>query len=368
MICMKWHNKVTSLLNITYPVVQAPMLGITTPEMVAAVSEAGGLGSLPVGGLSADQTRELVRAVKALTSKPFAVNLFAHSIPSSIDTAAFTAMQQFLTTFAAANDITYVPPVQEMLRFHTYHDQIDILLSEQIPSVSFTFGIPEDEYIAALKNRGARLIGTATCVEEALLLDNKFVDVITAQGAEAGGHRGTFITEGTPPMIGTMSLVPQIVDATRRPVLAAGGIADGSTMMAAMMLGAQGVQVGSAFLVSNESSAPNAHKHRIQNASASDAVLTKNFSGRWARGIENKLMRAISESGLTTLPYPYQQSLTASIRSFAQQKDLTDFTTMWAGQSASKAVRKPAAAIFRTLIDQAQTSFEQIERHVQVKD
>jgi len=365
---MKWHNKVTSLLNITYPVVQAPMLGITTPEMVAAVSEAGGLGSLPVGGLSADQTRELIRAVKSLTSKPFAVNLFAHSVPSSIDAAAFTAMQEFLTSFAAVNDITYVPPVQEMLRFHTYHDQIDILLSEQIPSVSFTFGIPEDEHIATLKNRGARLIGTATCVEEALLLDNKFVDVITAQGAEAGGHRGTFITEGNPPMIGTMSLVPQIVDAIRRPVLAAGGIADGGTMMAAMMLGAQGVQVGSAFLVCNESSAPNAHKHRIQNASSSDAVLTKNFSGRWARGIENKLMRAIGESGLATLPYPYQQSLTASIRSFAQQKDLTDFATMWAGQSASKAVRKPAAAIFQLLIQQAQTSFELIERHVQVKE
>ena len=365
---MKWHNKVTSLLNISYPLVQAPMLGITTPAMVAAISESGGLGSLPVGGLSADQTRELIRAVKTLTNKPFAVNLFAHSIPSGIDAAAFTAMQQFLTSFAAANDITYMPPVQNMLRFHTYHDQIEILLSEQIPAVSFTFGIPEDEHIAALKNRGSRLIGTATCVEEALLLDNKFVDVITAQGAEAGGHRGTFITEGIPPMIGTMSLVPQIVDAIRRPVLAAGGIADGSTMMAAMMLGAQGVQVGSAFLVSNESSAPNAHKHRIQNASASDAVLTKNFSGRWARGIGNKLMSAIDESGLTTLPYPYQQSLTASIRSFAQQKDLTDYATMWAGQSASKAVRKPAASIFQMLIQQAEASFEQIERYVQVKD
>lgn len=365
---MKWHNKVTSLLNITYPVVQAPMLGITTPEMVAAISNAGGLGSLPVGGLNADQTLSLIRAVKSLTNKPFAVNLFVHPIPSNIDQQAFTDMQQFLTEFAADNEIAYVPPVYDMLKFNNYHQQTDLLLSEKIPVVSFTFGIPDDEFIAALKNRGVRLIGTATCVEEALLLDNKFVDVITAQGSEAGGHRGTFITEGIPPMIGTMSLVPQIVDAIRRPVLAAGGICDGSTMMAAMMLGAQGVQVGSAFLVCNESSAPNAHKHRIQNAPARDAILTKSFSGRWARGIENKLMRAISSSGLPTLPYPYQQSLTASIRSFAQQKDITDFATMWAGQSASKAVRKPAAAIFQTLIDQAQTSFEQIEKHVQVRD
>lgn len=365
---MKWHNKVTSLLNITYPVIQAPMLGITTPEMVAAVSNAGGLGSLPVGGLSADQTRELIRAVKEQTNKPFAVNLFAHSNPVYIDPLAFSAMQQFLTTFAAAHEIAYVPPVLELLKYNTYHEQVDVLLSEKIAVVSFTFGIPEDEYIATLKNRGARLIGTATCVEEALLLDNKFVDIITAQGAEAGGHRGTFITDGPPPMIGTMSLVPQIVDAIRRPVLAAGGIADGSTMMAAMMLGAQGVQVGSAFLVCNESTAPVSHKHRIQNASSSDAILTRNLSGRWARGIENKLIRAISESGLTPLPYPVQQSLTASIRSFAQQKDLTDFNTMWAGQSASKAVRKPAAAIFQTFIEQAQASFEQIEKHVQVRD
>lgn len=365
---MKWHNKVTSLFNINYPVIQAPMLGITTPEMVAAVSNAGGLGSLPVGGLSADQTRTLIRAVKEQTNKPFAVNLFAHSNPVYIDPLAFSAMQQFLTIFAAANDIAYVPPVPEQLSFHTYHEQVEVLLSEKIQVVSFTFGIPEDEHIATLKNRGARLIGTATCVEEALLLDNKYVDVITAQGAEAGGHRGTFITDGPPPMIGTMSLVPQIVDAIRRPVLAAGGISDGSTMMAALMLGAQGVQIGSAFLVCNESTAANAHKHRIQNASASEAILTRNMSGRWARGIENKLIHAISESGLTPLPYPIQQSLTASIRSFAQQNDLADFTTMWAGQSASKAVRKSAAAIFQTLLEQAQASFEQIERYVQVKD
>lgn len=364
---MKWHNKVTSLLHITYPVVQAPMLGITTPSMVAAISNAGGLGSLPVGGLSPDQTLALIKEVKALTNKPFAVNLFAHTIPA-VDQVAFTAMKEFLAAFAAENGIAYVPPVPGQLRYYTYHDQIELLISEKIPVVSFTFGIPEDDHIADLKNRGARLIGTATCVEEALLLDNKFVDIITAQGSEAGGHRGTFITEGTPPLIGTMSLIPQVADAIRRPILAAGGVCDGSTMMAAMILGAQGVQVGSAFLVCNESSALNAHKHRIQNAASNEAILTKNLSGRWARGIETKLMRAIAASGLPTLPYPVQQSLTAPIRSFAQQNDLPDYQTMWAGQSASRAVRRPAAAIFQSMLEQAQAAFEQVEKHVQVRD
>lgn len=355
---MRWQNRLTTLLRIEYPFVQAPMLGITTPAMVAAISNAGGLGSLPVGGLSADVTRSLIKETKALTNKPFAVNLFTHTNPDSIDESSFDSMQQFLVTLAANENIPYTAPIAENLAFFSYHDQIDILAQEKIPIVSFTFGIPDDDSIITLKNSGARLIGTATCVEEALLLETKFIDVVTAQGAEAGGHRGSFINGKNPPMIGSLSLIPQIVDAIRLPVLAAGGIADGRSMVAAFILGSQGVQVGSAFIASHESAAVNAHKHIVQNSSATASVLTRSFSGRWARGIQNKLMESVEGSGLTIPAYPIQQRLIAPLRIYGQQAEQTDLIAMWAGQSASRAIRKSSNEIFQTLIKQAETMYE----------
>lgn len=351
---MKWQNTLTNLLKIDYPVVQAPMLGITTPAMVAAISNAGGLGSLPVGGLSPDATLALIKEVKILTDRPFAVNLFAHNNPIDVDKEQFTTMQGMLATFCAANSIVFVPPVLETLQFNSYKTQLDALLEERVPVVSFTFGIPDDETIMALKNTGARLIGTATCVEEALLLESKYIDIVTAQGFEAGGHRGSFIKEQHPPLIGTMALIPQVVDAIHIPVLAAGGIADGRGIVAAFVLGSKGVQLGTAFIASHESAAGNAHKHIIQNASATDTVLTRAFSGRWARGIENKFMKAVEGSGVEIPAYPVQVSLTTSIRTMAQQLEQIDYFPMWAGQFSSKAVRKSSTEIFQALVEQAE--------------
>ncbi|MDQ3292511.1 MAG: nitronate monooxygenase [Bacteroidota bacterium] len=350
---MQWQNEITHLLKITYPIVQAPMLGVTTSAMVAAVSNAGGLGSLPVGGLSPDQTLSLIQQTKSLTNKPFAVNLFVHQIPP-MNRTQVEPMVQFLEKLCAQHQISYPKPNLDTLTLYSYQEQIAILLDENIPVVSFTFGNLDDDSIQALKGNGTVLIGTATCRQEAALLEQKGIDIITAQGTEAGGHRGTFLDITPLPLIGTLSLASQIVESCQVPILAAGGIYNGKTIKAAFTLGAKGVQIGSAFIASNESLAIESYKQAIQNASETDSILTKTFSGRWARGIQNKFMTEVENSGLPIPDYPFQNALTTPLRGLAQKQNNKDFTTLWAGQSASKAQRKSAAEIFTQFIQETE--------------
>ncbi|MDQ4139319.1 MAG: nitronate monooxygenase [Bacteroidota bacterium] len=350
---MQWQNELTRLLKITYPIVQAPMLGVTTPAMVAAISNAGGLGSLPVGGLSPDQTLSLIRQTKSLTDKPFAVNLFVHQIPP-INPEEVEPMIQFLEKLCSQHQINYPKPNLDGITLYSYQEQISILLEENIPVVSFTFGILAEEIILALKEKGTVLIGTATCGQEAAILEQKGIDIITAQGMEAGGHRGTFLDIKPLPLIGSFSLFTQLVESCQVPILAAGGIYNGKTIKAAFTLGAKGVQIGSAFIASNESLAIEAYKQALQNAYETDSVLTNTFSGRWARGIQNKFMMEVENSGLCIPDYPIQNALTTPLRGLAQKQNNKDFTTLWAGQSASKAQRKPATEIFFQFIKETE--------------
>ena len=333
---------------VEYPVIQAPMLGITSPEMVAAVSCSGCLGSLPLGGLSPEKTAELIRKTKELTDKPFAVNLFAHSIPA-VDKEVAESMQGYLYQLGMKYQIPFKQQPVESIQFHSYREQIDILLSEGIKVVSFTFGILDNITIHRLKQNHVILMGTATCLEEALLLDKKDVDIIVAQGIEAGGHRGTFVGSSLP-QIGLMSLLPEIIENTSRPVIAAGGIADAKAIHAAFMLGAQGVQAGSVFIASNESLAVPSYKAVIQQATQTDTVLTRCFSGRWARSIRNCFIDEMEQSGLTLPDYPIQNSLTTPLRTTAQQADNKDFISLYAGESANKAQSKPVSDIISQLI------------------
>lgn len=348
---MNWEQDITASLNIKYPIIQAPMLGITTPDMVSAIADEGGLGSLPVGGLSPETSQQLIRKVKAKTQVPFAVNLFTHDIPA-IDLNETDAMQDFLEGLSEKYYLGYERQDVATFKFHAYKEQIDLLVQEQIPIVSFTFGIPDETSMARLKANGTILIGTATSVKEAVLLEQCGVDMITAQGIEAGGHRGTFLEEGPLPQVGTLSLVAQICKAVQIPVIAAGGIYDGSTINAAAALGAAGVQIGSAFLASDESLAIPAFKQALQHISETDTLLTRSFSGRWARGIRNQFMEAVEVAGIRIPVYPVQNSLTTSLRAYAQKKDNINFTNLWAGQSAGKAKQAPAAEIFRDLVRQ----------------
>lgn len=353
---MNRFDSITQKLQIQYPIVQAPMLGVTTPEMVVAIANEGGLGSLPVGGLSPEKTTELIQKTKQLTQRPFAVNLFAHAIPE-VDLAKASQMQDFLVGLGKKYGLEFPELHLETLSFYSYKTQIDILIAEQIPIVSFTFGIPDDEWLQKLKASGTILIGTATCLAEALLLDQKGVDMITAQGIEAGGHRGTFLETIPLPQVGVMALVPQIVNRIGKPVLASGAINDGKTIKAAFAMGASAVQIGTAFIATTESLAIPAYQQAVLAAKDTDSQLTLAFSGRWARGLQNQFMTEVEHSGFTPLPYPIQNSLTTALRQKAQQLNKGDFTNLWSGQSAPKIHLPDCAAIFRELIRQAELTY-----------
>ncbi len=347
---MKWTNELTDLLKISYPIIQAPMLGVTSVEMVAAISNQGGLGSLPVGGLSPEKTAELIAQTKKLTNKPFAVNLFVHDIPLW-EKGDIEEMQKHLEAFCKINKLSCSKIPVEAIRFHSYTEQIELLLKEKIPVVSFTFGVLKKDIIKTFKEQGVALIGTATCLKEARILEQLGIDSITAQGIEAGGHRGTFLADEPLPLIGSMSLIPQLAANIKCPVIAAGGINDGKTIRAAMILGAKGVQVGTGFIASDESLAIPSYKTALKNAVETDSVLTKAFSGRWARGLRNRFIEHFENSDIKIPVYPLQGSLTLSMRTAARQQDNKELTTMWAGQSSSKSEDKPAAEIFKFLIE-----------------
>ncbi|MCU7551371.1 nitronate monooxygenase family protein [Chitinophagaceae bacterium LB-8] len=348
---MSWNNIVTDILKVDYPIIQAPMLGVSTPEMAAAVSNAGGLGSLSVGGLSPAATRQLIHKTKSLTEKPFAVNLFAHQIPAYTEDD-LEPMRTLLLQLANKRGYDLTGADLANFRFYNHLNQIDILIEEKISLVSFTFGCLDSGSIQALKQNACTLIGTATCVEEALFLQQQNIDMIVVQGIEAGGHRGTFLEDMPLPQVGLFSLLPQVKNAVRIPCIAAGGINSAETIKAAFELGAGGVQVGTAFIGTKESQAIASYKAKLNKAKDTDTTLTKAFSGRWARGIRNEMMHEIEQAGIHIPSYPLQNSLTATLRKLAQQNNDSEYTSLWAGQSAGKTGLMHTKEVFRNLVEQ----------------
>jgi len=348
-------NRIIEKLQIEYPIIQAPMLGVSTPEMAAIISNHGGLGSLPVGGLSPEVTQQLIRKTKSLTDKPFAVNLFANNIPA-YNEEDLEPMKQLLKQLATERGYQLQESDLANFHFYTYHDQIDILIQENITIVSFTFGCLDNQNIKLLKDNGCTLIGTATCLDEALILEANNIDMICLQGIEAGGHRGTFIDNMPLPKISLASLLSQVVNKVRVPVIAAGGINDAQTIQAAFNLGAMAVQVGTAFIGTAESKAIPSYKAMLDTASGNDTVLTKAFSGRWARGFRNEMMNKIEDSGIVVPPYPFQNSLTTTLRKLAQQNDDNQYTSLWAGQFAQATKFKQTKEVFAYLVEQYKSS------------
>lgn len=325
------------------------MLGVSTPAMAAAVSNEGGLGSLAVGGLSPEVTRDLIRKTKTLTTKPFAVNLFVHDVPPYTD-ADLEPMRKLLLTLATRKGYDLTSSDLTNFRFYTYKDQIEILLQEKIQLISFTFGCLDSSTIKTLKNNDCILIGTATCLEEASILQRQGIDMIVAQGIEAGGHRGTFIDNVPLPQIDLVSLLSQFSKDIRIPFIAAGGINNKDAVKAALDLGAIAVQIGTAFIGTAESEAIPSYKQRLQRAKDGDSSLTRAFSGRWARGLRNQMMDDIEGSGIIIPPYPYQNSLTSKLRKLAQQNNDADYTNLWSGRSAGKEDLKTSREVFLELV------------------
>jgi nitronate monooxygenase len=330
---MNWKNDITEKLNTDYSIIQAPMFGVTTPEMVAAATKAGCLGSLPLGDLPVEKCRDVIRTTKQLSPKLFGVNLFANDIPVLTETlkAKYGAVKQFIENLAAQHGLTVVLPGIDEISVTSYHEQLDIILQEGIKVVSFTFGNLDQQSIQMLKDNGITLIGTCTSVEEAKTLEASGIDILCVQGLEAGGHRGSFTLDNVA-MIGGMSLLSQVFDAVKVPLVYAGGIYNSRTLLAAKALGAKGFQVGSLLLGSAESALKEFEKERLRNVKENEIVLTKSFSGRYARGIKNAFIEAVEQRDLI-LPYPYQNKLTNELRKVAKANGNTDFVTIWLGQS-----------------------------------
>jgi nitronate monooxygenase len=341
-------------LQLRYPIIQAPLAGGgDTPELVAAVSNAGGLGFFGAGYSDPNQVAQVGAAIRARTNRPFGVNLFAPIPVSSAGPSASAAMKRLERYYAELN---LGSPSQPQSASYSFDDQLGAALQIGARAFSFTFGLLPDAAIRRIKAAGLAVFGTATTVDEAVALKNSGVDAIVAQGVEAGGHRGSFAGDFGASMIGTISLVPQIVDAVGIPVIASGGIMDGRGVAAALALGAAAVQLGTAFLTCLESGIPECYKAAILGARESDITTIASFSGRPARGIANRFSREMQDavgSG-AVLPFPYQNSLTRPIRSAAAKKGDADFLSLWAGQGVRMARRQTAAELITRIVSETE--------------
>ena len=334
-------------LGIDLPIVQAPMGGgPSTPELVAAVSNAGGLGSLGAPYLTPAQILDAVGRVRALTEKPFAVNLFAgaYQTGNAIDPAP---MLELLGEAHATLDLP--PPVLPVLPPDPFAAQLAAVLEARPPVFSFTFGIPTPQEIARLRSQDIAIVGTATTVEEARLLEAAGVDGILAQGSGAGAHRGTFAGRFEDAMIPTLELVRGIARAVKLPVTASGGLMDGSDIRAVLEAGATAAALGTAFLASPESGASAAYKQAVLAARADTTVITRAFSGRPARGLANAFIEAMRDHEAAILPYPLQNALTRAMRAAAAERGESGFLSLWAGTGVARARALPAGTLVSRL-------------------
>jgi len=345
---MGLSTKLTRLLEIEHPIIQAGMAGgATTPGLVAAVSEAGGLGTLGAAYMTPDAMRTVVQEVRALTEKPFAVNLF---VPEPFDPSLYDPEEVNAPLKRYREELGIEAP-EGLFYAQPFEDQLAVVLDERVPVFSFTFGIPDEAQLSALKETGTIVIGTATTVREALALEESGVDAVVGQGSEAGGHRGTFIGDFESALIGTMALVPQLADCVGVPVVAAGGIMDGRGLAAALVLGAEGAQMGTAFLPSPESGIHPEYKEAVLGAVSEDTALTRAFSGKPARGIRNRFLAEMED---TEVPeYPVQNAYTRDIRAAAAKEDRIELMSLWAGQAARLGRAIPAAEIVESVTREA---------------
>ncbi|MBP1933008.1 NAD(P)H-dependent flavin oxidoreductase [Ammoniphilus resinae] len=347
---MTLSTKLTELLGIDFPIIQAGMAGgTTTPSLVSAVCNAGGLGTLGAGYMSPLQMREAIKEIRQHTNRPFAVNLF---IPEPIDEQALSKVQRVNQVMKKFRDQLGIVESQITKFTESFEDQLEVVLEEKVPIFSFTFGIPSTEILQALKRNQTIIIGTATTVNEAIELEARGVDAIVGQGSEAGGHRGTFGGEFEDSLIGTMALIPQMVDHVKVPVIASGGIMDGRGLLASLALGAEGVQMGTAFLTCPESGAHAEHKRAILGSNEQSTVLTRSFSGKPARGIKNKFISEMEQHAEIIPSYPVQNALSKDIRSAAGKQNQTDCMSLWAGQGVRLSKSKTAEEIVRDVVNQ----------------
>jgi nitronate monooxygenase len=336
------------LLGIELPIIQAPMAGVQGSAVAVAVSNAGGLGSLPCAMLSLDAMRNELAAIKAQTGKPFNVNFFCHAppAPSSEHEATWRGMlSPYYKEYGIDADTISVGPGRAPFS----SEAADVLDEFKPPVVSFHFGLPSAELLARVRALRAKILCSATTVAEARWLEAQGVDAIIAQGLEAGGHRGIFLSEDLSTQVGTFALLPQIVREVKVPVIAAGGIADAKGVAAAMGLGAAGVQIGTSYLLCPEATTSAVHRSALKSEAVSHTALTNLFTGRPARAIVNRVMRELGPIGTAIPAFPLAIGAIVPLRAKAESQGSGDFSPLWSGQNASGCKEVPAADLTRAL-------------------
>lgn len=336
-----------SLLNTELPIIQAPMAGVQNSALTIAVSEAGGLGSLPCAMLSPDDLRRELDTIRASTDRPFNLNFFCHTPPAPDEqrNAAWQAQfDGYYTELGVA-----APTSPGPLRMPIDKATAELVCAYRPAFVSFHFGLPTAEIVDMLHRCGAKILSSATTVAEAQWLEQHGADGIIAQGLEAGGHRAMFLNDDISTQVGTFALLPQIVQAVTVPVIAAGGIADAEGVKAALLLGAAAVQVGTAYLLCPEATTTAVHRAALQSKDAQVTALTNIFSGRPARGIVNRVIRELGPMNPAAPAFPLASGAIAPLRAQAERLGSGDFSPLWAGQNVSGCKEIPAGQLTREL-------------------
>ncbi|MES2258890.1 MAG: nitronate monooxygenase [Pseudomonadota bacterium] len=334
----------------SHPIIQGPMAGGgSTPALAAAVSNAGGLGALACSLLSPDVLRTQAGAIRALTNKPFILNLFVQNTPAPTADEVARATELLKPVWSELGWSELPLPARWCEDFQA---QFDVLIELRPAAVSFTFNQLNAEQVARLHAAGIFVIGTITTVDEALAWQAAGADAVVASGVESGGHRGTFIGAQTDATLTTFELLPKVVAAVNIPVIAAGGIMDGADIRRALDAGAQAVQMGTAFLVTDEAGIPPSYRQRLLTAGDHPTRLTRAFSGRYARGLENRFMREMAAVEAQVPAYPVQNALTGSIRAEAAKRGDTEWMSLWCGTGVSRARGMPAAQLVELLVEE----------------
>jgi nitronate monooxygenase len=335
----------SSLFDIEHPIIQAPMAGVQDSALAIAVSNAGALGSIPCAMLSPKAMRAELERMRAHSTRPYNVNFFCHSTPIP-DAQREAKWRSLLQPYYA--ELGIEASTQTATRGAFSSEAAAVLMEFQPPVVSFHFGLPPPELLARVKSWGAKVLSSATTLEEAVWLEARGVDAIIAQGSEAGGHRGMFLSEDLTTQTGTFALLPQMVRRVGVPVIAAGGIADARGISAAMRLGAAGVQIGTAYLLCPEATTSAVHRAALHSPAAQHTALTNVFTGRPARSIVNRVVREIGPISLHAPDFPLAAGAMAPLRAAAERAGSSDFSPLWAGQHV--ACRQiPAAELTRLL-------------------
>lgn len=334
------------LIGINVPIVQAPMAGVQGSALAVAVSNAGGLGSLPCAMLSVEAMRKELAAIRGQTSRPYNVNFFCH-VPPAPDARREAMWREALSPYFIEYgiDANVIPAAPGRLPFSA--EAADALEEFKPAVVSFHFGLPATALLEQVRRWGAKILSSATTVEEARWLEAHGVDAVIAQGLEAGGHRGIFLSNDLSTQVGTFALVPQIVRAVNIPVIAAGGIADAKGVAAAMALGAAGVQIGTAYLLCPEATTSAVHRAALKSDTAHVTALTNLFTGRPARGIVNRIMRELGPISEAAPAFPLATSAIAPLRAKAESLGSGEFSPLWAGQNVSGCKEVSASALTR---------------------